>query len=145
MSLKKKQAYILFVENNVEIKEVARIVGVSERTIWRWNKEENWREMKNVRIHAPAKMASLYYLQSEALMQKAHNEKRVLTDKEAKTMASMAATIDKLSKYDKIGFHIRAMDNFMGFLSKKDLKLAQAIADYSLQFLKRLQRGPSHY
>jgi transposase len=142
-NVKKKQAYILYVEHDLDAKEVARIVGVSERTIWRWNKKENWRNMRSIRALAPAKLASFYYQQSEVIMQTAVKEKRLLTDKEVAIISKLSATVMRLEKGDGVGFNIRAMDNFLAYLSKNDLQLAKSIGDHQLQFLKKLQRGPS--
>jgi len=142
-NVKKKQAYILYVEHNLDAKEVARLVGVSERTICRWNKQEHWRDMRSIKVLAPIRLASFYYQQSEMIMKLAIQEKRMLTDKEAACLSNLSATITRLEKGDPVGFNIRAMDNFLAFLAKKDLELAKSIGDHQLEFLKKLQRGPS--
>lgn len=44
---KKKLAYTLFVDNNLEQKVISDITGISEKSISKWKKDGNWEQDRN--------------------------------------------------------------------------------------------------
>lgn len=53
---KKRLAYILYVDNRFEQKEISRIIGISEQTICRWKKEGAWEEDREADAMGPQKI-----------------------------------------------------------------------------------------
>lgn len=146
MSLQKEQAYMLYVEQGLDAKVVAEMIGISETTISRWNKKEQWRKLRADRITAPQKLATHYYRQCEMIVAKANNEKRVLTDKEAATISKLTIAIDNVGKPDNMRLYMHAMKAFILYLMRKNPDLGRQITDYQISFIKDiLNKGPWNY
>lgn len=50
-----KTAYLLYVEQGYNHKEIAQKLGVNERTVGRWVEKNNWKSARDAYVNAPTK------------------------------------------------------------------------------------------
>jgi transposase len=135
---KKKHAYFLFVENGLDAKAISDMLGVSENTISKWNKAEDWKGQRTRRMLAPDKLISHYYEQSEVIIQTAKDENRPLTSSEADALVKLASAISKLDKKVDVSITTSVLRRFNNYLLQIDLELSKAFIPHEKGYVQML-------
>jgi repressor of nif and glnA expression len=144
---KKDAAFALF-EQGFAQKDIAQIIEVHENTITDWKKIGDWDSKISSKLEFRAKnIEDVEYLISYQL----RTLKRTVIDWESKDTKKLIekGEIDALSKlYATIktkdmewAAYIRIMQEFMEYLSSKDLPLAKQLTGVATEFLSEKQKS----
>lgn len=154
------QARIMFVENGKSQKEIASIIGMTEKTISRWSIDDNWRAERSAKLMAEqnirknGKMALNNLSEILLSLQKQRNEEasKENPDKEKieeldKMIISYADSMSKAGKQvtqilddNKITLtiYLQVMEDIFNTLLSEDSKLHAATLDFQerhIQFI----------
>lgn len=132
---KKDAAWELFKEGWTQTK-IAKILGVSERTIGNWKNEGDW-DSKMIRHkqlweNNEAEVATLisYQLRTLRRLTKEWEEEgknRLIGKGEVDSLSKLYSTIKK--KDITWGYYINVCKDLMQFLQREDIELAQALTE----------------
>jgi uncharacterized protein YjcR len=136
---KKEWAQQLFCEGNITQKAIADKVGVSEKTITKWVKDENWERLrKSLLISKQEQLSHMYEQLSEinaAIRKKAAGE-RYANSKEADIMAKITASIEQLEEETNITDVFEVGKRFITFLQSHDFQKSKEVVDLYDAFIK---------
>lgn len=134
MGLSKKEernyAQILFVEQKLTLKEIAARVGVSEKTIGRWCKDDGWEKLRNSLLVTKQNQITQLYDQLAWINEDiAKREIKCAGIKEADVIAKITTSIKRLEVETSLGEIIEVAKNLCEFMRGVDLDKAKVIAD----------------
>lgn len=95
---KREEAKILYIRENKEIKEISKLIGIPESTIYRWKKEDgDWDEKRSLWNLSPMELEKTYIELVKELVMRIRDNKELMLDSEiAHTMSKHIANIKKL-------------------------------------------------
>jgi DNA-binding XRE family transcriptional regulator len=128
----KQKAEALFMDTKLTQKQIAQIIGVSEKTLTNWANDGDisWEELRKLKsVGRPQALKKLYKKLSD------------LADSDAPNSADgivkvMSAIRDLSDRRQTLPDTINTMMNFTEFLMSKDLDLAQKINKYQKEFIE---------
>jgi transposase len=135
---KKQLAYLLFMDNGMEAKQISDMLDVSENTISKWNRAEGWKEQRQARTLSPDKLIRHYYEQSELVLNKAKKEDRPLTSNEMDGLNKLASAIQKLDKKVDPSITMAVFKNFGNYLMQIDPVLTKQLSEHQLNYIQLL-------
>ncbi len=136
---KREWALLLFTKENLDQKEIAAKVGVSEVTISKWKQKYHWEELKvSITITKEEQLKNLYRQIAELNKSIASREegKRFATSTEADSIAKLANAIDKMETDIGLSDIISTIKSFLSWLRKLDLPKAQELVPLFDSFIK---------
>lgn len=137
MNAQHTQARNLYFQTDMKQADIASIVGISDRTLGRWIKADNWKQMKEAAQQAPIAIVEMLYKQLHALNDSiCQRESPIPTLQEAEINRKLINSIDKLKKQASLSENIQVLMGFTGFLNKMDNELAKKVVLYADQYLK---------
>ena len=124
-----RQAQDLFINTDMTLKEIALMVGVSDKTVSRWRDLGKWQELKAATgLSANNIIRGIYGKMAKML----EEGEKFSPD----GMAKLAATIDKINpNKTSVSQYINVFKEFSNFLLKHDVKLAHNVVDFQKQFI----------
>lgn len=142
---KKRQAQELFINTGLAQREIAEIVGVSEKSISNWVNDDGqaWKRAKAAKSITKDKVIASWYRQLDELndqIAKRDADKRYPTPAETDQMVKIAASIDKLERSYNFAMYHQAIDELTDFLTMRDQQAAAIVAKYAFDFLKAKSR-----
>lgn len=124
-------AQILYVNENLTAKEIAKRVGVTQKTMGRWLKAGKWDQLRKSMLVTKQKMIVMLYDQLEAINNDiAKRDSPIPTSKEADTISKLTTSIQRLEVEASIGETIEVAKSFIDFVRGYDLELAKDITDH---------------
>lgn len=135
---KRDLAKLLFVHETLSQKEVASRIGVSEQTVCRWAREDNWDQYRvSLTITKETQLHNLY-LQLAAINDgiATRDGKKYASPSEADTITKLASAIDKMESDVGIADIVSVGKKFLTWLRRSDLKQAQVITPLFDAFIK---------
>jgi DNA-binding XRE family transcriptional regulator len=136
---KQDWAKVLYLKENLTQKEIAQKVGSTEKTISAWVNKGNWERLRSSLIVTKEEELRRIYMQinelNTAIFARPEGA-RFANNKEADTLAKLAATIRALETETSIADTIEVAKNVINFIKKEDLPAAQNIAKYFDEFIK---------
>lgn len=138
---KQKQDYakLLFTRERLTQKEVAQRVGVSEQTLSKWAREENWEELRNWFLISREEELNRIYKQmselNEAILER-EKGKRYATNSEADILSKLATAARQLESEASLTEIINTFTEFLDWLRKIDLEKAKEIVRLQDSFVK---------
>lgn len=137
MNPQHQQARNLYFQTDMTHADIAAIIGVSDQTIYRWIKQNNWKQMKEAAMRAPLAIVEMLYKQLYALNNNiCTRDEPVPTLQESEINRKLINSIDKLKKQASLSENIQVLMGFTGFLNKMDNDLAKKVVTYADQYLK---------
>lgn len=136
---KKDWAKLLFIGGEMLQKEIAIKVGVTDKTISGWAKEENWEQLRSSLIITKEQELRRIYMQINELnthIMLRDEGSRFANSKEADTLNKLAATARSLETDTSIAETIEVFKQFLNFIKKDDLVKAQEITKWCDEFVK---------
>lgn len=115
MTEKKIQARDLYFNSGKTQREIAEIVGVSERTIYNWVRTQNWQQIREESYHMPATIADKLCRQIVEIQEAIEAREpgnRFPTAQEAEIQRKLICSLDKLKKYPTIGMYRQMFSNY---------------------------------
>lgn len=146
LTLKQKRewALLLFTKENLEQKEIAVKVGVSEVTISNWKKKYHWEELKvSITITKEEQLKNLYRQIAELNKAIASREEgeRYATPGEADSITKLANAINKMETDIGLSDIISTFKVFLAWLRRNDLPKAQELVPLFDAFIKTKING----
>lgn len=141
---KKELAKLLYTRNNLNQKEIAVRVGVTEKTLGVWIRDGAWEDFRKSLLVTKDEQLSFFYNQLDSL-NKAIDARpegfQFATSKEADVQSKLTASIKRLETETNVGQIIDVAKLFISWLSPNDLVQAKAITKLFDAFIKeRLKR-----
>ena len=140
---KKQEAQYLFIAGGRTQKEIADIVGVSERTVHTWVHQYAWHKLRLAAFQAPATIADglcaqLVELQASiAAREPGH---RFATPQEAEVMRKLIVSLDKMKKTPSLSLNMQVLETFRNYVRPLNKQFAIDLADYTGRFLSGKSR-----
>lgn len=138
---KKEWAKLLFIRENLTQKEIAERVNVSQQTMSKWIKTENWENLKvSITITKEEQLKNLYRQLAE--INKAIAERnmedgnRYATTQEADTITKLASAINKMETDIGLSDIISTFKGLLSWLRTFDIEEAKRIAPTLDGFVK---------
>ena len=117
-------------------KEIADMVGVTEKTVGVWAEGGHWEKMRAARHSTPAQVVGnlieIHKARTEQILEDVRTGSK---DKFGDEMLKMAQAIEKLQGATSLSTYIGVLQEFMGFVGTKDHKFRGQLADLQSQFL----------
>jgi transcriptional regulator with XRE-family HTH domain len=139
----RRYATLLYTREKISQKEIAIRVGVSEVTISKWAKAENWEGMKlNLSVTREERMMSTINQLTEldnAISSRGEGF-RYPTSKEADTRRKLVSDLAALETECGVRDIINVSVKFLEWVRKIDLVKAQELSDYFDAFIKEQLR-----
>ncbi|MDR3681878.1 MAG: helix-turn-helix domain-containing protein [Flavipsychrobacter sp.] len=133
-----QQAKELYTSSGYTQKQIANAVGVTEKTIYRWMKKEEWDGLKKQSFAAPAVMVN--HLYSEVIELQNHiasreEGKRFPTHQESEIIRKLITCIDKLGIAHSQDTNKQIFMNFATYMLKSDNDFSKKLVDYAETYL----------
>ncbi|HMQ77124.1 MAG TPA: DUF1804 family protein [Flavobacteriales bacterium] len=141
MAERRKHARQLFVHHNLQQNEIAKLCGVSEKTISKWKLEEDWDRQRAAMVTTKDReLARLYSMlgQVNDAIERREEGARVPNAKEADTINKLAAAIRKLEDDTGIAHKVNAYMDLFNWLRRRDLSKAQELSAQADEYIKSL-------
>jgi DNA-binding XRE family transcriptional regulator len=136
---KKQQAQFLYMAQGKTQKEIADLVGVSERTIYAWIHQYAWDKLRLAAYQAPATIADnlcsqLVELQNTIAAREPGN--RFPTPQEAEVSRKLITCLEKMKKSPGMGQSMQVLETFRNYIRPINNELARDLGRYAGQFLE---------
>lgn len=132
-------AQTLFFQTDKTQKEIASMVGVSEKTIYLWMKQGDWKRLRSASRLMPSMIVENFLSQVQELNDEIRTRdqgKRYPTIQEAETFRKMVVTIGRIQKGHTQGEYMEMMQKFLTFLLPLNHELVKTLTGYANDFLK---------
>lgn len=136
---KKEWAKLIYLSENLLQKDIATKVGVTEKTIGGWIKDENWEALKSSVIITKEQELRRIYMQINELNNHIFSREegtRFANSKEADTLNKLAATARSLETDTSVAEIIEVAKNFIQFVRREDNEKAKDITKLFDEFIK---------
>ncbi len=139
MTDKFQQARHLYMTGAKTQKEIAEIVGVTERTIYNWIHQFAWEKLKQASYAAPAIISGnlcsqLVEMQNEIAAREPG--KRFPTLQDAEVTRKLVTCIEKLKKYPSLPQNMQMLQTFRDFVRPRNNDFSSRIGHYTELFLE---------
>lgn len=141
---KEQKARNLYFQTDMKQTDIAAIVGISDKTLYRWIVQNNWKQMKEAAKLAPLAIVEMLYKQLYDLNAAiCGRESPIPTLQEAETTRKLINSIDKLKRQASLSENIQVLMGFTTFLNKFDNDLAKQVVIHADHYLKeRIGHAP---
>ena len=138
---KKEMAKLLFLHENLTQKEIAERSGVSEVTISKWVRTENWESYKvSITITKEEQLKNLYRqlaVLNNAIANRSEEEGvRYATTAEADTISKLANAIEKMESDVGVADMVNVFKKFLNWVRKHDVSKVKEILPLFDLFVK---------
>ncbi len=139
MKDKFQQARHLYMNGAKTQKEIAQIVGVTERTLYNWIKQFAWEKLKQAAYASPAIISGnlcnqLVEMQNEIAAREPG--KRFPTIQEAEITRKLITCIEKLKKYPSLPQNTQMLETFRDFVRPRNEDFARSLGYYTELYLE---------
>lgn len=148
MTSKEKQeyAYLLYCkQSGITLKEIAKKVDMSVKSISRWKKENKWDELRKSMLVTRGEQIRRLYDQLDNLTQQINTrdkETRFPTKSESDIITQLTNAIAKLERELSISDVIHVFIPFIQFVAKVDTDKAKQLVEFQDMFIKSLMKWP---
>lgn len=141
---KKEFARLLYSKEGVTVqKELAERAGVSEQTISKWVRTENWEDLRaSIIITKEAELRRLYMQLTElndAIMKREAGQ-RFASNKEADTLIKLTAAIRQLETDTSVADTLEVLKNFINHIRQDDYTKAKDVTQLADTFVKHITK-----
>ncbi len=140
MTTKQEQARELFFQADLTQAQIARLLKVNAKTVYRWIKQGHWERIKKAALNAPAVITEKLYHHLNRMcadIEVREKSETYITLDESRTMLNLATTIKRLSARPSLGDHCESITGFMDYVIRKDYDKGQIIAREIDEYLLR--------
>lgn len=139
---KKEWAKLLYTKEGVTVqKEIAQRTGVSEKTISKWIKDENWERLRaSVILTKEEELRRLYmqFTELNDVIMKREEGTRFASSKEADILVKLSSAIRSLETDLSISDAIHSYKSLINFVRPENLEEAKIITRWSDIYIKSL-------
>lgn len=152
----REHARLLYVGERITLKEVAERVGVTEKTIGRWCKEDSWDTLRKSLLNTSENQLSHFYNQLEAINIDIATRPEILedgkpitrppknipTNAESDTLSKITSSIQRLEKEIGLGEIVHTGKMMITFIQQINIEDAKLFKNYFDEFINtRLKNG----
>jgi len=138
-----QQAREYYFSGSMTQKEIARAVGVDEKTIYRWIKKEAWDKLKHAAQTMPAIISDNFcsqLVEMQNYIAGREEGRRFPTIQEAETMRKLVLCITRMKDTPSLGTNMEMMMSFSTYVDHADHELTQKIVRYADTYFKSKAR-----
>jgi transposase len=129
-------AKILFVNDHVSQKEIATRLKVSEKTVGKWAKEEDWEKLKKSMLVTKDNQLNMFYDQLDFINNDIKSrDYKIATTKEADVISKITSAIKKLETELSIGETVEVAKQLIQFVRSQDVAFANLLTKYCDGFI----------
>jgi DNA-binding XRE family transcriptional regulator len=140
MNDKKEQARHMYMQGSCTQRDIAKKLGVTERTVYNWIKGNSWERLRQAASAAPVMIAENLFSQlAEMQLAIAGREpgQRFPTMQEAEVTRKLVGCIEKMKKYPSLPQNMQVLASFRQFISPVvDSRVDSTIRLYADRFLE---------
>jgi len=137
----REHAKLLFVGERITLKEVAERVGVTEKTVGRWCKEDGWEELRKSLLTTRQTQLARWYNQLDAITSKIEKRDNIPTPSEADTMRKITSNIQALEIDLGLGEIIDTAKKIITYTQQINLNDAKMIKAYFDEYINDRARN----
>lgn len=138
----REHARLLYVGERITLKEVAERVGVTEKTIGKWCKEDNWDKLRESLLTTRQTQLTRWYTQLDAITSAIEARNNIPTNQEADTMSKITSNIQKLEVEVGIGEIVETGKKLITFIQQINLEDAKMFKNYFDEYINnRVKNG----
>lgn len=138
----REHARLLYVGERITLKEVAERVGVTEKTIGKWCKDDGWDELRKSLLTTRQTQLSRWYSQLDAITSRIEKRDNIPTTAEADIMSKVTSNIQRLEIELGIGEIIDTAKRVITYVQQIDLSDAKLIKGYFDEYINsRVRNG----
>ena len=129
----------LFFQTGKTQKEIAQIIGVSEKTIYLWMRDGDWKRLRSASKRMPSMIVENFYSQVQELNEEIRSRdtgKRYPTIQEAEVFRKMVMTIGRIQKGHTQPEYMEMMQKFLSWVMSQDHTLSKTLTPIANAFLK---------
>jgi len=148
MTLKRDYARMLYLKDNLSLKEIAERVGTSAQTLTKWKADGNWESLKANFVISRQETLSRTYQQINQIFSELEekNDKgetitKSISASKADTLCKLSATAKALETELSISIFIDVFIKFGGWLREADFSLAKKMTELQDSFIKEQLRN----
>ena len=135
---KKHQAQFLYMAGGKTQKEIADLVGVSERAVHAWIHQYAWDKLRLAAFQAPVTIADnlssqIVELQNAIAAREPGN--RYPTTQEAEVMRKLISSWERMKKHPSLSVHMQVLETFRNYIRPVDKQFAAHLGRYTEQFI----------
>lgn len=135
---KKDFAKLLFIQSNLNRKEIASQVGVTEKTLRNWIESDNWQDIKDSQTITREALLSDSYAQLKAINEKIKTELGGVPNKElSDAKAVIRKEIESLSVHPTYRY-VEVMEEFQSWLTRNEPQHLKVMTELSLKFVEEI-------
>jgi transcriptional regulator with XRE-family HTH domain len=97
---KKEYAKLLFIKENLSQKEIAQKAGISEKTMCKWAKDDNWDRLRKSLLVTKEEQIRWLYIMLDNIKTQTELSNNVIDSKTADTLIKITAAIKNLETND---------------------------------------------
>jgi transposase len=139
MEQKRQQALALYLNQIKTQREIAQIIGVSERTVYTWIRKYAWDKLKQATYQAPAMISENLCSQLVELQNAIARREpgcRYPTKDESQIMHRLVIDIEKMQKSPSLSVNMQVLESFRSYIRKFDKDLAGKFAIHANLFIE---------
>ena len=135
---KKQQAQFLYMAGGKTQKEIADLVGVSERSVHAWIHQYAWDKLRLAAFQAPITIADnlssqIVELQNAIAARDPGN--RYPTPQEAEVMRKLITSWERMKKHPSLSVHMQVLETFRNYIRPVDKEFADHLGRYTERFI----------
>ena len=130
-------------------KEIAQLVGVSDRTVYSWIHQHTWHKLRLASLQAPLTIADNLCSQVVELQNTIASRdsgQRFATPIEADTMRKLINSLDKMKKYPSLSTNMQVLETFRNFVRPLNMTFTSDLSHFIELFVEgKSQLGYAPY
>lgn len=138
----REHARLLYVNERITLKEISERVKVTEKTVGKWAKEENWDTLRKSMLSTRQAQISRWYNQLDKITEKIELRDNIPTNAEADTMSKITSNIKALEVQIGLGEIVETGKKMITFIQQINLPDAKLFKNYFDEYInEQLKNG----
>ncbi|MFP5042835.1 hypothetical protein [Parasediminibacterium sp. JCM 36343] len=133
----RKNAADFFINSTHNQAQVVAIFKLTEKTVARWAKEDNWHILRAARQTSANQIIGQFYNMITDIQNLATKEKRQLTTVEIGNIHKMASSIEKMNNKIHIRYYYMVADELTKYIMEVDMPTAKLVGYHIMDFLNK--------
>lgn len=134
---KREWAQFLYLENKLTQKEIAKKVGVSEKTITGWKEKYMWENLRKSLLITKKEQLTMLYNQLDAITGHVRDKQNnIPTSKDADSILKTTAAIKNLETDLSVADVFEVGKRFISHVQSIDFEKSKELVDYYDSFIK---------
>jgi len=133
----REQAFDLFINTSLTLKEIAQMVKVSQNQIGKWAEADKWELSRTGKQNTSGQIIAGWYVQLKMINDEVTKQGGIPTTAQSDTMSKIADNIQKLSKRQNLSMYYMVLKEFLKELMISNVDASKILAPLMLDFIKQ--------